>query len=94
MRYLILNYPQGASFSPSNAIINNVNADLNLRGGFTYEDGLFDDAVRTTVYSGPSAGLTIEVPMGSSGKKFAVDYAYRSTKPWDGIHTFGVRFSL
>ena len=65
-----------------------------LRGGFTYEDNLFDDALRTTVYSGPSAGLTVDVPMGSSGKKFGIDYSYRATQPWDGIHSFGFRFIL
>jgi hypothetical protein len=67
---------------------------FSLRGGFTYEDNLFDDALRTTVYSGPSAGLTVDVPMGSGGKKFGIDYSYRATQPWDGIHSFGFRFIL
>ena len=67
---------------------------FSLRGGFTYEDNLFDDDLRTTVYSGPSAGLTVDVPMGSSGKKFGIDYSYRATQPWDGIHSFGFRFVL
>jgi hypothetical protein len=67
---------------------------FSLRGGFTYEDNLFDDALRTTVYSGPSAGLTVDVPMGSAGKKFGIDYSYRATQPWDGIHSFGFRFIL
>ena len=67
---------------------------FSLRGGFTYEDNLFDDDLRTTVYSGPSAGLTVDVPMGSSGKKFGIDYSYRATQPWDGIHSFGFRFIL
>jgi len=65
-----------------------------LRGGFTYEDNLFDDALRTTVYSGLSAGLTVDLPLGSGGKKFGIDYSYRSTQPWDGIHSFGFRFIL
>jgi len=65
-----------------------------LRGGFTYEDNLFDDALRTTVYSGLSAGLTVDLPLGSGGKKFGIDYSYRSTQPWDGIHSFGFRFVL
>ncbi|MFZ7114665.1 MAG: PorV/PorQ family protein [Bacteroidota bacterium] len=65
-----------------------------IRGGFTYEDNLFDDELRTTVYSGPSAGLTVDVPMGSGGKKFGIDYSYRATQPWDGIHSFGFRFIL
>lgn len=65
-----------------------------LRGGFTYEDNLFDDALRTTVYSGLSAGMTVDLPLGSGGKKFGIDYSYRSTQPWDGIHSFGFRFIL
>lgn len=65
-----------------------------LRGGFTYEDNLFDDALRTTVYSGLSAGMSVDLPLGSGGKKFGIDYSYRSTQPWDGIHSFGFRFVL
>jgi hypothetical protein len=65
-----------------------------LRGGFTYEDNLFDDNLRTTVYSGPSAGMSVNLPLGSGGKKFGIDYSYRATQPWDGIHSFGVRFVL
>ena len=30
-----------------------------LRGGFTYEEDLFDDNLRTTIYSGPSAGMSV-----------------------------------
>ncbi|HNP49893.1 MAG TPA: PorV/PorQ family protein [Bacteroidia bacterium] len=65
-----------------------------LRGGYTYETDLFDDNLRTTVYSGPSAGLTIEVPMGKTGKKFGIDYSFRATDPYDGVHSFGVKFTL
>ncbi len=65
-----------------------------LRGGFTYEADLFDDALRSTVYSGPSAGMTVDLPLGSGGKKFGIDYSYRATQPWDGIHSFGIRFVL
>ena len=65
-----------------------------LRGGFTYEKDLFDDALRTTVYSGPSAGMSVEVPLGSAGRTFSIDYSYRVTSPWDGIHSFGARFNL
>jgi hypothetical protein len=65
-----------------------------LRGGFTYEKDLFDDAKRLTVYSGPSAGVTVQVPLGKTGKNFGIDYSYRATDPWDGIHSFGARFTL
>jgi hypothetical protein len=65
-----------------------------VRGGFAYEDNLFDDALRTTVYTGPAAGFTVQLPLGKSGKLFGLDYSYRATKPFDGTHTFGVRFTL
>lgn len=65
-----------------------------LRGGFTYESDIFDDALRTTVYTGPSAGCTVEVPLGNSGKKFGIDYSFRSTQPFSGVHSFGIRFAL
>lgn len=65
-----------------------------LRGGFAYENDIFDDALRSTVYTGPSAGLTIDLPMGKTGKSFGVDYSFRATNPWDGIHSFGLRFTL
>ncbi len=65
-----------------------------IRGGFIYEKDLFDDNLRTTVYSGPSAGVTLDLPLGKSGKSFGIDYSYRASDPWDGIHSFGVRFAL
>ena len=65
-----------------------------LRGGFTYENNVFDDALRTTVYTGPSAGATLMLPLGKGGKKFGIDYSYRATSPWSGVHTFGARFTL
>jgi hypothetical protein len=68
---------------------------LMLRGGFTYEDGLFDDVERTSVYTGPSAGLTVQIPLNKeNGSVFSVDYAYRTTNPFDGTHTIGARFSF
>ena len=65
-----------------------------VRGGFTYEENLFDDILRTNASSGPAAGFTLQIPLGKSGKSFDLDYSYRATKPWDGTHTFGARFSL
>jgi len=65
-----------------------------VRGGFTYEENIFDDVLRTNASSGPAAGFTLQVPLGKSGKSFDLDYSYRATKPWDGSHSFGARFSL
>ena len=65
-----------------------------LRGGFTYEKDLFDDALRTSWFTGPAGGVTVQAPLGKTGKTFGIDYSYRATKPWDGVHSFGLRFTL
>ena len=70
-----------------------------IRGGFAFEDDIFKEDVLgnrlgTTALTGPCGGVTLDVPMGKGGKSFGIDYAYRATNPWDGIHSFGVRFTL
>jgi hypothetical protein len=65
-----------------------------LRTGFTYEKDIFDTDLRTTAFTGPSAGMTVDLPLGKTGKSFGIDYSYRDTKPWDGTHTLGLRFTL
>ena len=64
-----------------------------VRVGYTYEDGLNDDDLRTTALRGPSAGFTIELPMGN-GSTFGLDYSYRHTDPFQGSHAIGARINL
>ena len=64
-----------------------------VRAGYTYEDGLNDAATRTTALRGPSAGFTIELPMGN-GSTFGLDYSYRHTDPFQGSHAIGARINL
>jgi hypothetical protein len=68
---------------------------FHLRGGYLYEDGITSAAERNTVLTGPSAGLSIDFPFGEEKKSaISVDYGYRSTNPFSGIHSVGVRVSL
>ncbi len=68
---------------------------LLLHGAYTYEDGITKKKDRTTVYTGPSVGATVQVPLNKEkGSTFSVDYSYRSTDPFDGVHTIGVRLNL
>lgn len=68
---------------------------LVLRAGYTYEDGITNTADRTTVFTGPSAGISVQIPLNKEkGSIFAVDYSYRDTDPFDGVHTIGARISL
>ena len=71
-----------------------------IRGGYKYEFGSeADGGVFAPVETGPSAGASIEVPLGKddNGKvknRFGIDYGYRVTQPWGGTHNISVRFNL
>lgn len=66
-----------------------------LRGGYKYDLGSSSDAVDNNVYTGVSAGVSMEVPFTEDGStRFGVDYAYRATNPWNGTHNLTIRFTL
>jgi len=69
---------------------------LFLRAGFHYEEGIFSEMPeRTTAYTGPTAGFSLQVPTSKeSGSFISLDYSYRATNPYQGIHTIGARISL
>lgn len=67
---------------------------LMVRAGYDYEEGITSDDTRTTAFTGPSFGATVELPFGKKGSTFGVDYSYRTTNPFSGVHSFGVRLSL
>ena len=68
---------------------------MSLRGGYGYESGIFDDydSGRTTVFTGLSGGITIELPI-SDETIFGFDYSYRPADPLQSVHTFGARIIL
>jgi len=73
----------------------NFNNYLMLRGGLQYEKGMFDSNVRTSAYTGPTAGVTIQVPMNKEkGSTFSLDYSYRTSNPFQGTHCIGARVNL
>lgn len=77
----------GMEFSLKNYVI--------LRGAYCYEEGITTDADRTTVFTGPSGGITVQVPLNKEkGTSFAVDYSYAATNPFDGVHRIGARLSF
>lgn len=69
---------------------------LLLRGGYTYENGIWDNIEtdeNTNVNKGLSLGATVQVPLGKK-TKFGVDYSYRATQHFNGIHSVGARLSF
>ena len=66
-----------------------------LRGGYIYEAGITTADTRTTAFTGPTAGLSLQVPVNKENKSvLAIDYSYRLTNPFGGVHTFGARVTL
>lgn len=66
-----------------------------VRAGMVTEKGIFQgDANRTTAFTGPSCGATVEIPFGEKKSTVGVDYSYRFTNPFGGVHSFGVRINL
>ncbi|MGH1434733.1 MAG: PorV/PorQ family protein [Lewinella sp.] len=65
-----------------------------LRGAYKVE--VDADVTQESVYTGPSAGASISVPLSKERKSntLSIDYAYRTTKVWDGTHNFGIRINL
>lgn len=67
---------------------------LMLRGGYYYEEGIGSVDTRRTAFTGPAVGITIEVPFNEKHSTFGLDYSYRTTNPFSGIHSFGFRINL
>jgi hypothetical protein len=65
-----------------------------VRAGYVYEAGITSKEDRTTCFTGPTFGASIELPFGKRGSTFAVDYSYRATNPFQGVHSFGARINL
>jgi hypothetical protein len=68
---------------------------LMIRGGMYTEKGIFmGEENRTTAFTGPSCGATVEIPFTEKKSTFGIDYSYRFTKPFGGVHSFGARINL
>jgi len=82
---------------------------LLLRGGYTFENGIFDknrDALNTNLlnaFTGPSCGASVDIPLSKGAKvkedskvqpRFGIDYSFRATYNFQGVHSIGARITL
>jgi len=71
---------------------------LQLRAGYTYENGIWDDiytSQKTNLTSGFSAGISLAIPLNKEkGSYIGIDYAFRQTTVFNNNHTLGIRFNL
>lgn len=66
-----------------------------LRAGYIYEDGITTTDNRLTAFTGPTAGMSVHIPTNKEGADvIGIDYSYRLTNPFGGVHTFGARITL
>ena len=65
------------------------------RIGYRADLGVSPSDPDHNVYTGLCAGVTIEVPLKKDSQgKFAVDYAYLATNPFEGTHNFSLRYKM
>lgn len=66
-----------------------------LRAGYRYEFGSEND-IEGPIYTGFSAGASINIPLSKERKdtRLGIDYAYRTTKVWNGTHNIAVRIAI
>ncbi len=65
-----------------------------IRGGYLYEADVYDADANSTVFTGPSAGLTAAIPLGKKGSALEIDYGFRANRLFSGTHTLGLRLNL
>lgn len=68
-----------------------------IRAGYNIEAGMWNPETSTTWYSGPSAGVSVGIPLVKKGKgnsRLLLDYAYRFTNRWRGNHCIGIKVEL
>lgn len=63
-----------------------------VRGAYRYEKNIGTEN-STTMFTGISAGATVQQRIGEKGPMLAIDYSYRPTqRPANGVHVFSLRF--
>ncbi len=70
-----------------------------LRGGYRFDFGQLSqqgDSATAPLYTGLAGGVTLNVPVNKKegAPKVALDYAYRTTKIYQGTHNLSVRITL
>jgi hypothetical protein len=67
---------------------------FSIRTGYVIESNQTSEEESMTVSNGLSGGVTVELPLGKSGKSFGIDYAYSTTRYFAGTHRVGIRLTL
>lgn len=71
-------------------------AMFRARAGYVYEKGIFKGETRTTALTGLTGGFSVDFQFGEDESKsmIGIDYSYRTSDYFNGVHSIGVRVSL
>lgn len=69
-------------------------AAFNVMAGYVMEKGSFKKETRTTALTGLTAGVSVDILVGKKRSGIGIEYAYRHTNPFNGVHTIGARVNL
>ncbi|MEY2938597.1 MAG: hypothetical protein RL062_1186 [Bacteroidota bacterium] len=64
-----------------------------FRAGYQWEKGLNSNIDRTTVFTGPTVGGSLQFTM-NNASMIGIDYSYRSTNPFNGVHSLGLHLTM
>lgn len=67
---------------------------FNLRAGYVYEKGVFNEENRANALIGPSAGFSVDALVGENKSALGIEYAARFAGQFGVIHTIGATISL
>ncbi len=71
-----------------------------IRGGYVLQMGSDgpENNIAISALTGPTAGMTVNVPLAKKGSekttKLGIDYSFRATNPFSGVHSIGARLTL
>lgn len=67
---------------------------ISVRGSYVYQEGSFDKEKQTTAFTGLSGGLSMDFNSKNGDNLISLDYSYRATNFFNGVHSFGLRIGL
>ena len=68
-----------------------------VRAGYTYQDGMFNTSLpdKGTVFTGFNGGFSVSIPINKEKESgIGIDYSYRSTNPYAGTHSIGLKLNF
>ncbi|TNE51661.1 MAG: PorV/PorQ family protein [Bacteroidetes bacterium] len=72
-----------------------LNRNFVLRAGYKHEFEAQQGSTEASLDNGISGGLTVSIPLRKgSDSRFSIDYGYRYTEIFQGIHNIGLRIDL